>query len=240
MKKVQFIISGWHFDAFPEFSKQLLQLQQENSNISVFWSCHREPNDFIKQNFAYEVFKNFGLEDGAYQQALDYLDIEDPETVLFFMHDDLIILDWFFIPVCIELLDMQKVKFIGNGMNYPLKMSPNDIVLDGQTYRDLAKHETRDVFFKKSHTDKTLVKTIRESFICTKNKYIKEIGEFEVIWDEPVPDTEGKYHIGGMGNIQQSMLGYKITLQYEDSEIFYLSNEYQKSKYIYECARGKV
>lgn len=239
--KVQFIISGWHFDAFPEFSTQLNQLKNENSDIKVFWSCHREPSKFIKSNFDYKVFPNLGLEDGAYQQALDHLNIDDPETTIFFMHDDLVILDWYFIPVCVELLDMGRAKFIGNGVNYPLEMSPMDIVRDGKTYRDFAKEETKDSFFPDEIVYRNwLVRTIRESFICTKYEYIEEIGGFEVIWEEPVPDAEGKYHIGAIGNLQQSMLGFKICRRFGASEIFYLSNEYQKSKYIYECARGKI
>jgi hypothetical protein len=238
MKKVQFIISGWHFDQFPTFATQLAQLKNENENINVFWSCHRSPNDFIKENFNYKVFPNLGLEDGAYQQALYYLDIQDPETVIFFMHDDLEVLDWYFIPFCIELLDLGHAKFIGNGRNYPLHMSPMDVVKDGKTYRDFAKKETKDIFFKEEYKDKIFTETIRESFICTKYEYIQEIGGFEVIWEEPVADENGKFHIGAIGNVQQSMLGYKISLQY-DNAIFYLSDTYQKSKYIYECARGK-
>lgn len=234
--KIQFIISGWHFDEFPDFAQQLLIIQSKNSNIEVFWSCHREPNDFIKQNFDYKTFPNLGLEDGAYQQALDHLNL-DPETIIFFMHDDLEVLDWYFIPFCIELLDLGHAKFIGNGRNYPLHMSPLDVVKDGKTYRDLAKKETKDIFFKEEFDSKTFTETIRESFICTKYKYIQEIGGFEVIWEQPIPDANGNFHIGAIGNVQQSMLGYKISLQY-DNGIFYLSNNYQSSKYIYECARG--
>ena len=236
---IQFIISGWHFENFPEFATQLLQLEKENKNINVFWSCHREPNDFVKENFKYEVFPNYGLEDGAYQQALDYLNIEDDETIIFFMHDDLYILDWYFIPVCVELLDMGTAKFIGNGRNYPLEMSACDVVKDGKTYRDFAKESTKDIFFREEFKNNIHTETIRESFICTKYKHIKEIGGFEVIWEEPYPDNNGNYHIGAIGNIQQSMLGYKITQRFNGKGIFYLSDTYQKSKYIYECARGK-
>ena len=81
--KIQFIIVGWHFDNFPELIEGLDQLQKTNSElINIFWSCHREPSEKVKQNFKYKVFPNLGLEDGAYQQALDYLDIEDDTIFL--------------------------------------------------------------------------------------------------------------------------------------------------------------
>ena len=40
------------------------------------------------------------MEDGAYQQALDYLEIDD-DTILFLLHDDLVIKDWEFIKLLV-------------------------------------------------------------------------------------------------------------------------------------------
>ena len=62
--KLQFIIVGWHFDAFPEFIDQLIDLNTNNDVINIFWSCHKEPTDKVKNNFDYKVFPNLGLEDG--------------------------------------------------------------------------------------------------------------------------------------------------------------------------------
>ena len=43
-------------------------LQEYNpDSIQVFWSCHKEPTDFIKENFDYKVFPNGGEEYGAYE-----------------------------------------------------------------------------------------------------------------------------------------------------------------------------
>ena len=56
--------------------------------------------DFIKENFDYKVFPNGGEEYGAYEQAINYLDIDD-EDVCFFMHDDLVIKDFEFIKLVI-------------------------------------------------------------------------------------------------------------------------------------------
>ena len=74
--------------------------------------------------------------------------------------------------------------------------------------------------------------------MCTKRKYLKDIYDFEVIWEEPKPDENGKYHIGGIGNTQQSLLGYKITKVFGPNRIAYLSNTYMDSEYLYECGRG--
>lgn len=229
--KIQFIVVGWHFDNFPELSDQLIELNQ-NDHVNIFWSCHKSPSNKIKDNFDYKLFPNLGLEDGAYQQALDYLDIED-DTVLFLIHDDLIIKDWEFINKCINLLN-QGFTFIGNGVNYPLMLDPQEIKR-GKRYIDFVKDEYKHLFDQKMFT-----LTLRESFICTKRKYLKQIGDFEVIWEEPQPDENGKYHIGGIGNTMQSLLGYKITKVYGKNKVTYLSNTYQDSDYLYECGRGQI
>ena len=102
--KIQFIIVGWHFDNFPDFIDQLIDLNKNNEVIDIFYSCHKEPIDKIKENFNYKVFPNLGLEDGAYQQALDYLDLSN-DVILFLMHDDLVVKDWSFIKLCLKGLN---------------------------------------------------------------------------------------------------------------------------------------
>ena len=113
--KVQFIIVGWYYEKFPEFIDQLIYLNRNFDRINIFWSCHKEPPNRIKDNFNYKLFPNIGLEDGAYQQAIDYLNLSD-DTILFLMHDDMAIKSFQFIEVCIDLLN--KYKVIGNGLNY--------------------------------------------------------------------------------------------------------------------------
>ena len=223
--KIQFIIVGWHFENFPELIDQLIEVNQ-NDEVNVFWSCHNEPPNKIKNNFSYRLFPNLGLEDGAYQQALDYLDIKD-DTILFLMHDDLIIKDWNFVNVCLGLLN-EGYKVIGNGINYPLNLDPNE-TKRGKKYIDIVKEECKSIF-----STPLFCYTIRESFMCIKRGDLKEIGDFEVIWEEPLPDKEGKYHIGGMGNTQQSLLGYKLTKIFGKEKFAYLSNNYQDSNYLFE------
>lgn len=230
--KLQFIVVGWHFDNFPELIDQLIELNDNNDFIDVFWTCHKPPSKKIKEKFKYKVFPNLGLEDGAYQQALDYLEIED-DTVLFLLHDDLIIKDWDFINTCLDYLN-SGYKVIGNGVNYPLTLDPSEIKR-GKKYIDFVKEECKSMF-----STPLFCYTIRESFMCIRRGDLKKIGDFEVIWEEPIPDKEGKFHIGGVGNIQQSLLGYKLTKTFGKEKFAYLSNNYQDSDYLFECARGKI
>lgn len=227
---IQFIIVGWHFENFPDFISGLLEIKNNNPEVvKVFWSCHKEPSQRIKDNFDYKVFPNLGLEDGAYQQALDYLDIPD-ETFLFLMHDDLEVKDWGFINECLQRLAAGHY-FVGNGRNYPADIDPDRLVLNKPTI-EYVKEEAKYLFNKPM-----MCFTIRESFLCTMRKYLKQIHDFEVVWEEPVADENGKFHIGGIGNLQQALLGYKLTKIFPD-KVSYLSDTYQDSDWLYECARG--
>lgn len=230
--KIQFIIVGWHFDNFPDLIDGLITLQRDNpETVSIFWSCHKQPSQKVKDNFKFKVFPNLGLEDGAYQQALDYLNLEE-DTIVFLMHDDIVVKDWSFIPTCLEQIH-RGFAFVGNGMNYATFFDPNEIVR-GKRAVEWAKNETRNLFNSAEQ-----ILTLRESFICSKVRYLNDIKGFEVIWEEPQPDADGNYHIGGIGNLQQTMLGYKIHKIFGPQAVCYLSNTYQDSEYLYECARGK-
>ena len=228
--KLQFIIVGWHFDNFPELIDGLIELQSNNADVvDIFWSCHREPSQRVKDNFKYQVFPNLGLEDGAYQQALDYLDLDD-DTVLFLMHDDIVVKDWNFINECLNRLSAGYC-FVGNGKNFPAPIDPQDTAR-GKKIIDHIKDEAKYLF-----DIPMMCLTIRESFFCTRRGYLRQVHDFEVIWEEPIPDADGKIHYGGVGNLQQSLLGYKLTKLFKD-KISYLSETYQDSDWLYECARG--
>lgn len=230
---IQFIVVGWHFDMYPELVQGLVELQATNSDsVKVFWSCHREPSETVKANFEYKVFPNLGLEDGAYQQALDYLDLSD-DTVLFLMHDDLVVKNWGFITECIDRLQ-RGAAFVGNGMNYPDYMSPTRIYDEEffpRTVLEVSRPESLHYFQKEG-----MAYTFRESFLCTVRKYLRDINDFEVVWEEPGENMP----IGPMGNMQQSMLGWKITQTYGLERMSYLSNTYMDSEWLYECERGQV
>ena len=110
MTKIQFIVVGWHYNQ-SEFYNGLKELNDANENINVFWSCHKEPTDWVKENFDYKLFDNLGEEFIAFQQAIEYLNLDD-DTVCFFIHDDIIIKNWEFINICVNGLNSYKFIFI--------------------------------------------------------------------------------------------------------------------------------
>jgi hypothetical protein len=122
-------------------------------------------------------------------------------------------------------------KIVGNGINYPLQLDPFE-VKRGKRYIDFVKDECKYMF------DQSLFcYTVRESFMCIKRGDLRQIGDLEVIWEDPISKGEGA---GGIGNTQQSLLGYKLTKIFGKEKITYLSNTYQDSEYLFECARGTM
>ena len=243
--KIQFIISGWYYDQ-DSLINGLIKLNKEHEIIDIFYSCHREPPQIIKDNFKWKLFPNLGLPEGAYSQATDYLEIED-DTVCFWMHDDLIIKDWNFINECIYRLN-HGFKVIGNCSNYPNLYNPNEIRKDGpisemdnKPLRDYVKEENRHLF-----DEEVNVKYIRSSFQCFLFKTLKEVGGWETTMYEPLINEEGNPHfrkekgIGGLGNLGLVMMSYKFQKIFGTQGMIYLSNSYLDSPWIYECARGKV
>ena len=128
--KIQFIVCGWWYDEFDnrtgitDFIDGLIELQKENDFIDIFWTCHKEPTQLVKDNFKYKVFENIGLEWGAYNKAFDYLNLDD-DTIVFCIQDDMVIKDWSFVSVCVEHIN-KGVKIIGNGFNYPMMYTPRE------------------------------------------------------------------------------------------------------------------
>tara|TARA_B100001094_G_scaffold256799_1_gene256127 strand:- start:8572 stop:9345 length:774 start_codon:yes stop_codon:yes gene_type:complete len=249
--KIQFIVVGWHYNQ-TEFYETLQELEKNNDSIDVFWSCHKEPNKFVKDNFKYKVFDNVGEEFIAYQQAIDYLELDD-ETICFFMHDDIIMKNWDFINECITRLN-NGYKFIGNCLNYPLpEYNPYEVLPDGITeefdnkmIRDYAKDSTKHLF------DTTLspVLVVRGSFMCTIYKYLKEVDGFEPrkeAWIGPKWNDEHQTYcyrnskgLGKFGNLFLFMFSYKINRHFGRNSISYLSNRYLDSDYMYEMGRGEI
>jgi hypothetical protein len=250
--KIQFIIVGWHF-AHKEWNENLKELNDANDNINVFWSCHQEPTDYIKENFDHKVFFNAAEECGAYQQAIDYLDLED-DTVCFFIHDDMIVKDWGFIQICINYLE-QGYK-VGNGRDYndtidPMKVCNKGIGIseefDGATLKDYVKPENKHLFDRPLNIVK-----VRHSFMCMKYKDVKAMGGFEPCKEAYIPPLfkkdewcendephyRGSKGLSSFGNIFPALNCYKMNKVFGHQKIAWLSQTYVDSKYLYECQRG--
>lgn len=251
--KIQFIIAGWHMNQ-PSLIDGLYELEQSNDNINVFWACHREPTADIKEKFNYQLFYNGAEECGAYEQALEYLNLDD-NTLVFFLHDDIIIKDWQFINICIEKLQ-SGYKVIGNGIDYPdnfdpFKTTPIGITeqFDGATFKDYVKPEYQNMF----DTVKFILK-VRPSFIAMMSQDVKAIGGFEPRkeayipplttkdeWcDIDQPHYRGTKGLGSFGNLFPALTCYKMNVVFGQDKISYLSNSYVDSEYLYECQRGQI
>tara|TARA_Y100001963_G_C6652668_1_gene386495 strand:+ start:47 stop:850 length:804 start_codon:yes stop_codon:yes gene_type:complete len=262
---LRFIVCGWHYNQ-SSLIEGLAELQKENPNdVHVFWSCHREPTDFIKENFDYKVFFNGGEEYGAYEQAINHLNIAD-EDVCFFMHDDLVISEWGFIEKIVTSLTtnyiqtnrgMKKAKIIGNGINHRVENYDYNKVIDigvkkefdGMRLVDYVKEENKHLF------DKPIPKliTVRPSFISMLYSTVKEIGGFEPRYDAYVSpklmyvkddgideyEYRGGKKLSSWGNDFPNLNNYKFNRLYDTKTIGFLSEEYLHSKYIHECIRGK-
>ena len=229
----------------------LYELEKQNKDtVGVFWSCHREPTDEIKEKFNHKLFFNGGEEYGAYQQGIEHLDLED-DTICFFLHDDLVLKSFDFIPLCIEGLKTYEV--IGNCMNYSENSyDPNKIIeigikeeFDNKSRIDYVMDENKHLFKKGTIP----LQTVRPSFVCMKYGSVKQIGGFEPrkeAYDYPRKNEEGTYVYRGnkgmssWGNEFPQLNNYKFNVVFGPEKIGYLSKTYLDSEYIYECARGNV
>tara|TARA_E500000318_G_C3545090_1_gene206298 strand:+ start:262 stop:1059 length:798 start_codon:yes stop_codon:yes gene_type:complete len=229
----------------------LYDLKNQNKGVvDVFWSCHKEPTDEIKEKFDHKLFFNGGEEYGAYQQAVEHLKLDD-DTICFFLHDDLVLKSFDFIPLCIEGLKNHKV--IGNCMNYgENSYDPNKVIEIGIKEEFDNKSRLDYVMDKNKHFfDRGAIplKTVRPSFVCMKYSSVKEIGGFEPrveAYDYPRKNEEGTYVYRGnkgmssWGNEFPQLNNYKFNVAFGQDKITYLSDTYLDSEYIYECARGNV
>jgi hypothetical protein len=253
INKIQFIIAGWHMNQ-PSLIDGLYELEQSNESVDVFWACHREPTEEIKNKFKHQLFYNGAEECGAYQQALDYLKLED-DVLIFFLHDDIIVKDWSFINVCIDRLN-QGYRIIGNGMDYSDRFDPFKVTtlgiteqFDGAQFKDYVKDDCQHMF------DSVLdILKVRPSFIAMMSQDVNLMGGFEPRieayvpplvtkdeWcDKDEPHYRGTKGLGSFGNLFPALTCYKMNKVIGANTITYLSNSYVDSEYLYECQRGHI
>jgi len=248
-QKIQFIICGWWYDEFDgrtgitDFIDGLIELQKDNDFIDIFWTCHKEPTQLVKDNFKYKVFENVGLEWGAYNKAFDYLNLDD-DTIVFCIQDDMVIKDWGFVSVCIEYIN-KGIKIIGNGFNYPMMYNPHEEarlsywLKTKDKWIDYIREENKHMYDVSMQ-----VLSIRGSFMCTRYDYIKEINGFEYVNKELTygikEDGREFLLIDPYGNTSLYMNAYKFTKYFGADKMKWLSNEYRRSPYMIECGRGNI
>ncbi len=247
--KIQFIICGWWYDEFDkrkgmtDFIDGLIELQKGNDFIDVFWSCHKEPIQLVKDNFKYKVFENIGLEWGAYNKAFNHLDLDD-DTIVFCIQDDMVIKDWSFVNACVEHIN-NGIKIIGNGFNYPMLFQPqlearlSYWLKTKDKWIDYVRKENQHMFDRDVES-----LSIRGSFMCTRYDHIKEINGFEYVNKSLTYGVkeDGKEFLltDPYGNTSLYLNAYKFTKYFGVNKMKWLSNEYRRSPYMIECGRGNI
>jgi len=253
--KIQFVVVGWYYNQDTVLNG-LKELNENNDNVDVFYSCHKEPTQFVKDNFDWKLFDNVGEEIIAYQQAIEYLDIGS-DTYCFFMNDDLVIKDWSFINACIEKIQ-QGYKVVGNGWNPGFK-AYNPLVtidigitpeFDGKQSIDYVKDENKHFF-----EGPLEMQMARGSFWCIQYCTLEAIGGLEPRKEAWVPmnfnkngkpyyrgcEDQADTRTGGLalfGNLFPNLSIYKVNKLYGKDSITWLSTTYRDSEYIYELERG--
>ena len=216
--KIQFIVVGWHYHQ-QEFYEGLKELENTNQEINVFWSCHKEPTEYIKDNFNYKLFPNVGEEFVAYQQAIDYLK---------------------FLGTC---LNYPLPSFDPTEVYAPMGIKEE---FDNKTVTDYAQDETQKWFDKKLAPVMVIRGSF---ICCKYSdlKAIYGFEPRKEAWVGPKWSDEYQKHcyrgakgLGKFGNMFMFMFSYKINRVFGPQCISYLSNRYLDSDYIYEMGRGEI
>jgi len=213
-----FCISGWHFRE--DFFRQVLTVP----DADIYVISHR-PNKsipgFIFDNLEAShilIRPNIGYDWGCYQQFLRSGLWKDYEY-LYFLHDDVEILDIGFPEACENLLSKHAV--IGNGGGFG-SASTASVQEHPYAYAHSSWHPESLNF---EH------KTVRGSFFATTRKVLEKIGKFEVYWDLFSLNIE-------FGNWSTKASCGKLQAAYGEDSFGFLSETFGRSPYLIEFYRG--
>ncbi len=212
-------VTGWHFEK--AFYSQVCQIK----DADVFIVSHKKkPSvpqfifEFLPENHV--IFKeNVGYDWGCYQQFLETGIWKNYEFV-FFIHDDVKILDLGFVNRCIDLLS-KGFAVVGNGRNNTKRDWP-------LTHAERYAHSR---WVPPSMT--FLHDTVRGSFFSTTKTSLLKIISFEVFWD--------KFHLNlRFGNYSLTATCGKIHDIFGENAFAFLSDTYLESAFLMEEERGSI
>jgi hypothetical protein len=215
--KIAFCVTGWHFPT--NFYSRIKDIP----NIDIFIVCHKSKNDLpaiIQESFPPESIllkPNFGYDWGCFQQFLE-TNIWRSYEYVFFMHDDINILNSDFVEPCLELL-RNGFSLVGNGRPFDKRDWP-------RTHLPYYAHSAWKPPSANFEHD-----IVRGSFFVTNRETLDKMGSFEVFWD--------KFRLSiGFGNYSLLATCGKFSDTIGQKSFAFLSDQYRSSKYIMEFERG--
>jgi len=215
--QIAFCITGWHYP-------NTLYIDIKNiPNVDIFIISHKSRSEVpaaIFESFPKEsiLFKpNYGYDWGCFQQFLE-TNIWKSYEYIFFMHDDIQILNANFVEPCIQLLN-GGYSIVGNGRPFDKRDWP----------RTHLKYYAHSIWKPLSTSFEHDI--VRGSFFVTKRESLEKMGSFEVFWD--------KFRLAiGFGNYSLIASCGKFSDLFGQNAYAYLSNDYKSSNYIIELERG--
>ena len=211
-------IVGWHYNL------HVYERVNQIDSLDVYVISHRQPTDvpesigryILKENLFFEP--NLGYDWGAYQQFLEK-GVYQQYRYVFFMHDDLEILDLNFMQACITILNSCS-QIVGNGRHENITNWPK---LEPWSY---AHSVWKPPSLEFCH------ECVRGSFIATTSRTLDKIGNFEVFWDRMhISDVFGNWSTKATCGKFREILGERC--------FGFLSENPRRSKFIIESIRGK-
>lgn len=214
-------IVGWYFrqdllvtlKTIPGLQLYILSHKPRNTVPEWIWD-HISEKDLLFD-------RNIGYDWGAYQQFLDKGVWSEFDTV-FFMHDDINIVDPSVFQHCDKLLHASSKNFvIGNGRVTTKRDWPLTHI---QSY---AHSSWKPPSWDFKHD------TVRGSFFALSKAALSQIGSFEILWDR-------RKLIGvGAGNYSLRATCGKIQFILGEDSFLFLSESYRHSSFIIELERGE-
>jgi len=211
-------VAGWHFrEAFYKSLKAV-------SGVDIYVVSHRDSRSLpawtgdVSKSDRVLVAANEGYDWGCYQQFLE-TGIHRKYRYVFFMHDDIEIVDPRFPDAVVRLLNSGTLV-VGNGRNEELTDWP-------ERWPWSYAHSTwvpPSLAFRH--------RCVRGSFVATTSTVLERLGCFEVFWD--------RWHAGeDVGNWSQVATCGKLEYLFGEKTFGYLSAQPLVSSYLVEHVRGR-
>lgn len=226
-KKYLFIIAGWHF--LKNGLYETIEKLSHRGDIDVFIASHKAEQNVddellaLIQNIPHcqiQFFENIGFDWGAYSQAIDIMQEKiHAYEYLFFMHDDIEIIDDHVIEVFSQFMEEHNLMVAGNcrnPQNHPFPKTHPQVI-------EWARLSAWKIEFTLERWS-----TVRGSFFVAKPAVFKKISK--------LPFKDG--HDSASGNWSVVIFGGLITEHFGSASLRTISGQSLSSPYVIEYNRG--